>query len=86
MRWDESVRCVLPRIGDRIAGDTRRRWAGARIYVTMRAARLEWPPGEPTGAAEVFAADLDRTVRLRGGSTHHTRAILLPLAGTHQLI
>ena len=89
MRWDESVRCVLPATGDRVITEVRRGWSGARIYLTMRAARLDWEPPSgpgPTGAAERFAADLDDAVRFAGGKQAHTRAILLSLVGTHQLI
>ena len=83
MRWDESVRCVLPATGDRVISKVRRRWSGVRIYITMRTARLEWqaPATGPSKAAERFAADLDGAVRAAGGNESHTRAILLPLAG-----
>ena len=86
MRWDESVRCALPAAADSIITDIRRGWAGSRIYVTMRAAQLDFRETGPSGAAEVFAFDLCSAVIARGRSTKDVRAILLPLAGTHQLI
>ena len=83
MRWDESVRCVLPgATGSRVVAQLRSRWLRARIYITMRAARLEFSSDTgPVGAAEHFAADLHRQVQGAGGDVSHSRAILLPLAG-----
>ena len=81
MRWDESVRCVLPGAADAVITDIRRGWAGSRIYITMRAAQLDFRETGPSGAAEVFAFDLCSAVIARGGSTKDVRDILLPLAG-----
>ena len=82
MQWDESVRCVLPAAADSVITDIRRGWAGSRIYITMRAAQLNFRETGPAGAAEVFAFDLCSAILARGGSTEDVRAILLPLAGT----
>ena len=85
MRWDESVRCVLPAAAaDSVIADIRRGWAGSRIYVTMRAARLDFKETGPDGAAETFAFDVCSAVIARGGSMADVRAILLPLAGGYQ--
>lgn len=85
MRWDDSVRCVMPP-GDAgpVCDEVRRRWRGARLYIPLRAARLDG--AEPCGAAERFAADLADAVRARGGDDDRARSILLALAGEHQII
>ena len=85
MRWDESVAAVLPHTGDRVVLRIRSEWAGARIYLPFTTARLRWRDANlgPTGAAERFAAALQEAVLDAGGTESSTRAILLPLAGTH---
>ena len=88
MRWDESVRYVLPAaVGDRVIADMRVRWAGARVYVTMSAARLDWTRSRgPVGSAETWAAELNAAVCAAGGTEAQTRDILLPLAGSYVFV
>ena len=83
MQWDESVRCVLPApVADSVVADIRRGWAGSLLYITMRAARLDFGEAGPSGAAEVFAFDLCSAIVARGHSPDAARAILLSLTGT----
>lgn len=88
MRWDESVTAVLPHTGDRVVRKLRSEWSGARIYLPIAAARLRWRDADlgPTGAAERFVATLEEAVLDAGGTRSSTRAILLPLTGTHFVV
>ncbi len=84
MRWDESVRGTLPNTGIAVIAEMRQRWSGTRIYITDRAARLDFDV--PVGAAERFASDLDAAVRRAGATRADTRRILLPLMRSRNYI
>ena len=85
MRWDDSVRLVLPPgAAGPVCDDVRRRWKGARFYVPLRAALFNF--NEPCGAAERFASEISAAVRGAGFGAAQAEAILLPLAGTRQFI
>ena len=76
MRWDESVRCVLPgAAGSHVVAQLRSRWLRARIYITMRAARLEWlAVGSPAGWASTNRPPRNRTPPV--GAAEHFAADL----------
>lgn len=89
MSWADSVHAVLP--ADRAEAAVhavRAKWSGARIYITLAAARLEWkrPSSGPSGAVEMFASDLARAIEASGGTASDATRVLLPLAGTHVVI
>ena len=86
MRWAESVRAVLPAVqADQVVSLVVAQWAGARVYLPVRTARLDWTDSgrQPRGADERLAADIAAAVRAAGGTRFDTNRILMSLAAKH---
>ena len=62
------------------------RWGGARLYLSMGAARFRWRGSYPSGAGETFADEMRAQILLHGGTREDARAVLLPLAGRHFVV
>lgn len=63
----------------RIAHAVESRWKGARVFMTIKAARLRFRAEgrDPRGAAECLAADIEQAIHDCGGQRAHVDRILL---------
>lgn len=67
-----------------IAAAVEREWKGARVFVTIPAARRHFrrQRREPVGAAERFAACVEACVLAGGGDDGHVERILIACMGS----
>lgn len=62
-------------------------WRGARVFMTVAAARRQWKTeGAPRNAAEQLAADIERAILDAGGTGDHVSRVLIGCMSSHLFI